>query len=94
MTLHSTEALVTAENLTKHYGHVVALNGVSFGIHDGITGILGENGAGKSTAIKIFLGLLEPTFHRPAHGPVPRTRSAMPASSRSGTAPSAGTPRA
>ena len=64
MTLHSTEALVTAENLTKHYGHVVALNGVSFGIHDGITGILGENGAGKSTAIKIFLGLLEPTSGR------------------------------
>jgi ABC-2 type transport system ATP-binding protein len=40
---------------------VVALGGVSFGIHDGITGLLGENGAGKSTAIKIFLGLLKPT---------------------------------
>jgi ABC-2 type transport system ATP-binding protein len=39
----------------------VALDGVSFDIHDGVTGILGENGAGKSTAIKIFLGLLEPT---------------------------------
>lgn len=58
------EALVSAENLTKHYGNVVALNGVSFGIHDGITGILGENGAGKSTAIKIFLGLLQPTSGR------------------------------
>jgi ABC-2 type transport system ATP-binding protein len=34
---------------------------VSFSIHDGITGILGENGAGKSTAIKIFLGLVRPT---------------------------------
>jgi ABC-2 type transport system ATP-binding protein len=55
------EPLVAAENLTKHYGHVVALGGVSFGIYDGITGILGENGAGKSTAIKIFLGLLRPT---------------------------------
>src|SRR6185369_16029358 len=30
-------------------------------ISDGITGILGENGAGKSTAIKILLGLLQPT---------------------------------
>ena len=39
----------------------MALGGVTFGIFDGITGILGENGAGKSTAIKIFLGLLEPT---------------------------------
>ena len=55
------EPLVTADNLTKHYKNVVALNGVSFGIFDGITGILGENGAGKSTAIKIFLGLLKPT---------------------------------
>ncbi len=55
------EALVVAENLTKHYKDVVALNDVSFGISDGITGILGENGAGKSTAIKIFLGLLRPT---------------------------------
>jgi ABC-2 type transport system ATP-binding protein len=58
------ERLVSAENLTKHYGNVVALNGVSFGIVDGITGILGENGAGKSTAIKIFLGLLKPTSGR------------------------------
>jgi ABC-2 type transport system ATP-binding protein len=57
----SGEALLTASNLTKHYRNVVALNDVSFSIHDGITGILGENGAGKSTAIKIFLGLVRPT---------------------------------
>ncbi len=57
----SVETLLTAENLTKHYKDVVALDGVSFGISDGITGILGENGAGKSTAIMIFLGLLRPT---------------------------------
>ena len=55
------EALLSAVNLTKHYKDVVALNDVSFDISDGITGILGENGAGKSTAIKIFLGLLGPT---------------------------------
>lgn len=55
------EALLTVENLTKQYKGVVALNNVSFEISDGITGILGENGAGKSTAIKIVLGLLEPT---------------------------------
>ncbi|HIF72680.1 MAG TPA: ATP-binding cassette domain-containing protein [Dehalococcoidia bacterium] len=55
------EALLSVENLTKQYKGVVALNNVSFDISDGITGILGENGAGKSTAIKIVLGLLEPT---------------------------------
>jgi ABC-2 type transport system ATP-binding protein len=54
--------LLSAEHLTKHYNKsVVALNDVTFSIFDGITGILGENGAGKSTAIKIFLGLMQPT---------------------------------
>jgi ABC-2 type transport system ATP-binding protein len=53
--------LLSAENLTKRYGNVVALDDVSFTISDGITGILGENGAGKSTAIRIFLGLLDAT---------------------------------
>ena len=57
----TTSPLLSAEGLTKHYKNVVALNEVSFTIHDGITGILGENGAGKSTAIKIFLGLITPT---------------------------------
>lgn len=56
-----TAELLAARNLTKRYGAVVALDDVSFGISAGITGILGENGAGKSTAIKIFLGLVEPT---------------------------------
>ena len=54
-------ALLRAQNLHKRYGDVVALNDVSFAISEGVTGILGENGAGKSTAIKIFLGLLQPT---------------------------------
>ena len=53
--------LLAVDHLTKEYGRVVALNDVSFQITDGITGILGENGAGKSTAIKILLGLLQPT---------------------------------
>lgn len=55
------KVLLTARNLTKHYRDVVALDDVSFEISEGITGILGENGAGKSTAIKLFLGLIEPT---------------------------------
>src|SRR3954451_24929100 len=57
----SGETLLAVEHLTKRYGNFVALNDVSFHITDGITGILGENGAGKSTAIKILLGLLQPT---------------------------------
>jgi ABC-2 type transport system ATP-binding protein len=58
----SAEALLSANGLTKRYGkNVVALNDVSFTVSEGVTGILGENGAGKSTAIKIFLGLIPPT---------------------------------
>jgi ABC-2 type transport system ATP-binding protein len=55
------EPLLAVDHLSKNYGNVVALNDVSFTITDGITGILGENGAGKSTAIKILLGLLRPS---------------------------------
>ncbi|MCI0434157.1 MAG: ABC transporter ATP-binding protein [Gemmatimonadetes bacterium] len=55
------DALLSAAHLTRHYGNVVALHEVSFTISAGITGLLGENGAGKSTAIRIFLGLIRPT---------------------------------
>src|SRR5687767_7217829 len=58
------QPLLVADRLRKQYRNVQALNNVSFNIYDGITGILGENGAGKSTAIKIFLGLLTPTSGR------------------------------
>jgi ABC-2 type transport system ATP-binding protein len=57
----SAEPLLVVDNVTKRYKNVIALDGVSFTITDGITGILGENGAGKSTIIKILLGLLQPT---------------------------------
>ena len=57
----ATQPILAVTNVTKKYGNVVALDDVSFTITDGITGILGENGAGKSTIIKILLGLLPPT---------------------------------
>ncbi len=53
--------LLKATNLTKRYGNTVALDSVDFEVHEGITGLLGANGAGKSTTIKLFLGLIEPT---------------------------------
>ena len=55
------ETLLSVERVSKRYKSVIALDEVSFNITDGITGILGENGAGKSTIIKILLGLLQPT---------------------------------
>ena len=53
--------LLEAKDLTKRYGSVVALDKAAFQVSEGITGLLGQNGAGKSTAIKLFLGLLRPT---------------------------------
>ncbi len=55
------QQLLEAKGLTKHYGSTIALDSVNFQVHEGITGLLGSNGAGKSTAIKLFLGLLKPT---------------------------------
>jgi ABC-2 type transport system ATP-binding protein len=57
--------VLEAEGLTKKYPNgVVALDDVSFVIRDGVTGLLGENGAGKSTVIKILLGLVRPSTGR------------------------------
>lgn len=54
-------SLLEAKGLTKHYGKTIALESVDFQVQEGITGLLGSNGAGKSTVIKLFLGLLKPT---------------------------------
>jgi ABC-2 type transport system ATP-binding protein len=53
-------ALVSARGLAKSYGSVRALDGATFEIGEGVTGLLGSNGAGKSTSLKLFLGLLDP----------------------------------
>ncbi|MGH2604052.1 MAG: ABC transporter ATP-binding protein, partial [Dehalococcoidia bacterium] len=54
-------ATIEVGGLTKHYGSVVALEGLTFSLDHGIVGLMGANGAGKSTLIKILLGLLQPT---------------------------------
>jgi ABC-2 type transport system ATP-binding protein len=53
-------ALVHARGLTKTYGAVRALDGATFEITEGVTGLLGSNGAGKSTSLKLFMGLITP----------------------------------
>ena len=53
--------MIKAENLTKSYGPIEALRGVSFNVGAGeIVGLLGPNGAGKSTTIKILTGYIQP----------------------------------
>jgi ABC-2 type transport system ATP-binding protein len=52
---------IEVSGLTKQYGAVTALDGLTFSLEQGIVGLMGANGAGKSTLIKILLGLLQPT---------------------------------
>ena len=55
-------AVLECKNLTKQYGHVTALEDVSFSIEPGrIVGLLGPTGSGKTTLIKLANGLLTPT---------------------------------
>ncbi|CAK7262155.1 MULTISPECIES: ATP-binding cassette domain-containing protein [unclassified Shinella] len=54
--------VVEARDLVKHFGTVIALNGVSLRIYSGkVTCLLGDNGAGKSTLIKTLAGVYQPT---------------------------------
>jgi ABC-2 type transport system ATP-binding protein len=56
------EAMIDVTDLTKSYGPVEALRGVSFHVDAGeIIGLLGPNGAGKTTMMKILTGYLQPT---------------------------------
>ncbi|MFI6348260.1 ATP-binding cassette domain-containing protein [Streptomyces sp. NPDC050560] len=51
-------ALVELDDVSKYYGNIRALEGVTLTVHGGeITCVLGDNGAGKSTLIKVVAGL-------------------------------------
>lgn len=54
--------LLRAENLTKFYGGVCALRNFSFSLDYGqVHALVGENGAGKSTFVKILAGVIQPS---------------------------------
>ncbi len=54
--------MISVKNLEKRYGEVRAVKGVGFEVARGdIVGLLGQNGAGKTTVMKILTGYLEPT---------------------------------
>ncbi|BBK33896.1 ABC-2 type transport system ATP-binding protein [Stella humosa] len=56
------EAMIAIRGLTKQFGTILAVDGVSFGVARGeVLGFLGPNGAGKSTTMKMATGFLAPT---------------------------------
>ena len=60
-----TDPLLRVDNVSKRFGAVTALDGVTFDVFPGeAVALLGDNGAGKSTLIKILSGSLEPSGGR------------------------------
>ena len=56
------KAIIAAENVTKRFGKLIAVNDISFEVKAGeIFAFLGPNGAGKSTTIKMLTTMLRPT---------------------------------
>jgi ABC-2 type transport system ATP-binding protein len=54
-------SLIRTDGLTKRFGSVTAVEGLTVDVEPGVTGLVGANGAGKSTLLKILLGLLPAT---------------------------------
>jgi len=53
--------VLNVENLHVYYGHIHAVQGISFSVEEGeILTLIGANGAGKSTTLKAIMGLLKP----------------------------------
>ncbi len=53
--------MIEVENVTKKYGHYVAVDNMTFSIKEGeIVGFLGPNGAGKTTTMNMITGYIEP----------------------------------
>ncbi len=57
-----TEPVISVENLTRRFGDFVAVDHINFEVGAGeVVGYLGPNGSGKTTTIRMLLGLLEPS---------------------------------
>ena len=55
-------SIIKVTNLSKHFKEIVAVDNLSFTVEEGdVYGFLGQNGAGKSTTIRMLLTLIKPT---------------------------------
>ncbi|HYT25058.1 MAG TPA: ATP-binding cassette domain-containing protein, partial [Actinomycetota bacterium] len=54
--------MIRTSGLTKRYGQLVAVDGLDLDVHEGdLFGFLGPNGSGKTTTVRMLLGLVFPT---------------------------------
>lgn len=54
--------MIEVKNVTKKYGNFTAVDNITFTVKDGeVVGLLGQNGAGKSTTMNMITGFIEPT---------------------------------
>lgn len=53
--------LIELQNVSRWYGEVIGVNRISVTLRPGITGLLGSNGAGKSTMMNLITGMLRPS---------------------------------
>lgn len=71
MVVPVTEPLIRLDRLTKTYGAVTALDGLTVDVPAGCIGVVGANGAGKTTLFRHLLGLTRPTSGTVEVGGVP-----------------------
>ena len=58
----TSEPVISVKNLTRRFGEFVAVDHINFDVNAGeIVGYLGPNGSGKTTTIRMLLGLLIPS---------------------------------
>jgi len=57
-------APVVCTNVSKWYGEVLGVNGITAQLEPGVVGLVGQNGAGKTTLLKLIAGLLHPSRGR------------------------------
>ncbi len=70
------ETILEVKNLVKKYNQVVAVDGISFALRQGVCfGLLGPNGAGKTTTIEVIEDVIPPTAGEIFYKGAPRTTS-------------------